>query len=933
MQQFAVKDSEEKKPADLHSPVPTSAPDGPFLALIMFVLLARFFQTIAFGKSLSKIFLTAHWDSLFYSLRAGSSFSVDGSLIQIDMPYKFFVASCWHRGMPLWNALSGLGMPLLADPQAAVLSPLFAPFYLLPTLYVWNMILIMELALAAISTYYLCREFECSKFAAMAGALMFSFCPFVQWQLEILGSGICLVPFVFLFFARAGRLKSWNGAILAGIAAGLDVITAHPEVSFATVAFATFVFIMAALAQPEFQPIVLVRRIIFIAVLAFGISAPMLLPFLEYLSNGQTYKLAGAAPADISLPTLLANSIFPVHPEGGPFLGPMSWLGIALVTFYLGRLRGSVRGLLMGFGVSMFAVAKLFPISILLSIPPFSQVQAIYLMPEYLLYGAVLSAAGIDLLLDRLSESSVAKPILACGMGVSIPFASVIYCAINHHSAQLRLYQTAEICGVDWRLWLFCTVCAIVMVFILFNTAKRSARARIFGSALFVSIGTGALMLASARSLPLRPPFHYPDSVAVGQPSESESRMTSLGNHLFRPNINLVYGVCNLRVKNPLLPRGFVDLLKNCGAQADEFSQYFSAEISPLLDVTGTRTIVSEQPLLDEAKAKPLDSQANMVDYSRGNVVAKVELLRDIDAGAVFCCFKLKNRTMLTDSYTVWLHVEDLMGTGVSFTEPQTITSFANDAGVTCSVLLPPAVKNWKLALRVMRNSDGLTAQPSKVPFGEVRSDGSWILATSNTPERFADVSNRRFKLLSKNGSILAYENRDAFDRWFFVKRIHWLDPKQTALDYMKSHVHELRDMAVLDEDQRQKFEECLSKIGQTDDKFDKSGTLKVLKNEAHNYELTSFSGPRLAVESKQPAFLVVSDLYYPGWKVLLDGKDWPMFRADSLFRAVLIPRGSHEIRFVYQPISFIIGLSLFAAMLGTIIYLYIRKSRYVSDI
>ncbi|HTY13489.1 MAG TPA: YfhO family protein [Candidatus Omnitrophota bacterium] len=68
--------------------------------------------------------------------------------------------------------------------------------------------------------------------------------------------------------------------------------------------------------------------------------------------------------------------------------------------------------------------------------------------------------------------------------------------------------------------------------------------------------------------------------------------------------------------------------------------------------------------------------------------------------------------------------------------------------------------------------------------------------------------------------------------------------------------------------------------------------------------------------------FLVLSDSYYPGWKVLVDGREEKIFRADYMFRAVYLGPGRHTVRFIYDPWSLKLGalLSLFG-LLGLAAY------------
>jgi hypothetical protein len=56
-----------------------------------------------------------------------------------------------------------------------------------------------------------------------------------------------------------------------------------------------------------------------------------------------------------------------------------------------------------------------------------------------------------------------------------------------------------------------------------------------------------------------------------------------------------------------------------------------------------------------------------------------------------------------------------------------------------------------------------------------------------------------------------------------------------------------------------------------------------------------------LRVTTDRPAFLVVSENYYPAWKVEVDGVATPLFRANYTFRAVPVPAGAHTVRFHYE--------------------------------
>jgi hypothetical protein len=75
--------------------------------------------------------------------------------------------------------------------------------------------------------------------------------------------------------------------------------------------------------------------------------------------------------------------------------------------------------------------------------------------------------------------------------------------------------------------------------------------------------------------------------------------------------------------------------------------------------------------------------------------------------------------------------------------------------------------------------------------------------------------------------------------------------------------------------------------------------------------ELTSFKSNELIYKSSTTAekLAVFSEIYYPaGWKCFVDGRERAHFRADYVLRAMIVPAGEHEIRFSFEPVSYITG-------------------------
>lgn len=77
----------------------------------------------------------------------------------------------------------------------------------------------------------------------------------------------------------------------------------------------------------------------------------------------------------------------------------------------------------------------------------------------------------------------------------------------------------------------------------------------------------------------------------------------------------------------------------------------------------------------------------------------------------------------------------------------------------------------------------------------------------------------------------------------------------------------------------------------------------------------------KFEVNVQNTAVLVTADTYYPGWKVVVNGKKSDILQVDYCNRGALIPGGRSEVEFIYCPFSLRIGYVFQAA--GVILFLF----------
>lgn len=133
------------------------------------------------------------------------------------------------------------------------------------------------------------------------------------------------------------------------------------------------------------------------------------------------------------------------------------------------------------------------------------------------------------------------------------------------------------------------------------------------------------------------------------------------------------------------------------------------------------------------------------------------------------------------------------------------------------------------------------------------------------------------------------YENKEAVPRVQFVYDYEVLHKNQELLDGIYSRKTDLTRKVFLEE----------------------NPPLSVTKNGKGSVEVVSYTPNKVILKGKTigNGILVLTDNYYPGWKALIDGKEVFLQRANYTFRGVAVPKGEHEIVFVYQPDSFKYGV------------------------
>ena len=94
-------------------------------------------------------------------------------------------------------------------------------------------------------------------------------------------------------------------------------------------------------------------------------------------------------------------------------------------------------------------------------------------------------------------------------------------------------------------------------------------------------------------------------------------------------------------------------------------------------------------------------------------------------------------------------------------------------------------------------------------------------------------------------------------------------------------------------------------------------------KEKFRSVKITSYKPNEIKLKTSvySSGFLVLSEIWYPGWKAYDNGRETEILKTNYMFRSIYLKKGMHDITFVYDPISYKIGkaisiLTLFVAIL-----------------
>ncbi len=722
-------------------------------------------------------------------------------------------------------------------------------------------------------------------------------------------STVMYLPAVFYFYEKWSEEKDIISGFFASLFFAFALIAGKtPEVIMGTLLFVPYALWKGIIkkSRKEFSKEGWNSSIVILS--GILMACVVILPFVElYLEASPIAKAIRTGASSHTLP--LISSISFIQPL---FLGFKnyfynSWLDLkqglllphsSMVVIILFIYSFLNRKLFIKFApFSFFSIGfiliiyGIIPANVISGLPIIRSIE--FLKYNAMLYFsiAVISAAALD---KFLQEDRGKKRI---NFSIFILLSIVVF----------YFFYIYKICPLQNRQYLlivlFCTISALFILLLFVNLSKNR---KISGYVIFIMLLL-ELFLYMPKDHPERIEPYKENFLIKMVRNKNPDRIIGDGNSL-PPLTSNAFGLYDFRAISVLLPGDYYTFFENLISFSIPYTNnpdaLFSAT-SPFIDLLGVRYILSREGI-DMTK---INQKVKLhVNYLRWVRFFNSMIEHSIEGNANYGFFEKDNEKR----FSLFFSRSFVFKTKVKIAEPFIAGSF----------LMKEPAPNVKGKVKILINNKSTEFQLDGEKWKEIWLDvsdysgkivnikiegngNSEILMGDFGPspgyekekelnEKLLKQHENEIKSIEFKGiynGVYVYENKNVMDRAFMLYKTMEADNLNDVINKLQNGTN-FRDTALINMS-APNFNN-LQAEGITGEK------IKMVK-----YSPCEI---KLEVETRG-GLLVLSDLYYPGWNVKVNGKEGKIIKTFGILRGVELKEGKNDVIFYYRPLSFYIGL------------------------
>ncbi|MFN0071009.1 MAG: YfhO family protein [Chloroflexota bacterium] len=894
----------------------------------------------------------AHWKLVYQGLILADY----DAFVYFYTNREYTAARLLEGQLPLWNPYVFAGIPHLANPQSAVFYPGTWIFLLLPTPYAYTVNLVLHTAIAGGAMFgFLRGALQTTRAAALLAGMCYMLSGAITAQGGHLNqlSAAALLPVILLAAQRGVTGSSVRWASATAFLLGLQLLAGHPQVTYMTLVLMGLMLLWEIAGSDPGRWLRQALLLVLAGVLAMGLSMVQIIPTLEATRMGirSGGMSLGEATASSLPPELLPLALLPGYSENPPsteFLGFVGASGLILAVIGASAAMTGRQSWLIGAAALSLVIAlgknsAVFE-SLFVMVPGMDsfRVPARWLLPWSF---CVSVLAGLSL--NGLRQERVPRRILALLLA-AVPIALAVWAGGLPEVAAIYPVPTLTV-----QTWIALLV-GVGLVWLM-----SRARGGVIASTLLLLVVIGELLVARtelpfSHAVPLAAWNAESSTVQALRTLPPSSRILSIAGDGYQPAMTGA-----LRARYPELTGYSFDQLvtafKWADVQAPNLPSLYrlrsvdgydggvfplrrfvlaASLFHPLGDVRPDGVLISSLDVIPRASALDL--------FAVEAIIASFEKDTEIDGVAFDRAVPARipaGQSQVISELPEWTAPKLMMLLGVAdgailVGEPfleidirridgqQTIIPLMAGVGAPLVSEVSAGRATGKVVPPWRASSGAPATVLVEIPLGGGPVEQLELHnVSSGTTVYIAGVTLVGGSLDQRQPIMLdpTLEIRDVGDARIYSRK------GGLERAYLSHHAVPMTDdeaiVAMFEPDWNPSRTTFLTP-GETPLLGAPSGTDRVTVVRSLPEEVA------LTVETLAPALLVLSDPWFPGWFVEIDGQHAPLLRANIHFRAVAVPGGRHDVRFVYDPATLKLGAGISAVTFGLFIVLAILGPR-----
>ena len=852
--------------------------------------------------------------------------------IKVGMEYANFQ-------IPIWNQNSGIGVPLAANFISTAFFPLIIPFLLFKSIFVFDLFIIFRMSIAALGMYLFVRSLGLPKPLALIGSLLIFLNGYMTMLPSISHQSVdILLPWIGYFITTAAKEGFLKYFVLLAVVTAISHLGANPESSvFVALFYALYAGFLVVFVHRErlFNLLILFSSAF---ILSFAPAAILIIPGMEFIAHSSSLHETNILQL-YSAPFF--NTVFFIYPyvlgllrnqaysEVTTWMTP-NYIGsffsffLILSIFLILELKTKIKQFLNWkyylFFISFLLLLlvqyfNIFSVPIFTKLPGFSQTNypkyslslinlLIALIVPFSIYYQQELVRGAKTIGERFSRSFPTILTYITFLLITL----VVFRLLGPIATKYLFYDR-------FKLQLLFSVGIVSTIFVI--SFLRNTKIKYIVFFALASLELFIFLPYLRGDAQRRDTLRKPPALSFLQERDYRETRIFSPDYILYPDFSAAFDINDARDLNALWPRNYYNYLKEfvvpeidkaafrftglreSGANTDArfvdnpFFDLLSVKyILAYNDVNAYEDLQNLIPYLQQSVETPSlrsdvfniqnISRPVIFEHAPGEVKLTINRPKGASYFQLYPALSEKIFNVKDSGDGVRFAAKASIGEAILFEKELTINPKNNMGDQKWFEMtfgpFPEGVKQFDLILQT---------DPLKTNINDWSGWGGFVWDTE-----LSQPKNYQFKKIYDK-EMKIYENKNFIPRLHTVNEIKCAQNEDEVLNKMRSNETTIKNIGIV--------------LANNCSERQLDGQNVTISNAKFDDQKITFN-----YSSIQGAYVILSNLFYPGWKLKVNGKEIPIQRVNYTFQGLPLPDAENaKVEIIYDPDSFKLGLGI----------------------